>query len=142
MTEPSTAMPEDRHQRALERETALVKIQTRGTDAAEVARVTAETGGRVLDATESAMILEITNTPSTVAAFIDRMRAFGVLAVKRSGRVVMPRRDSPVARVVHPRADAAELEHQDATGWSEYLMPVAPTPFHSQADGASDDAAA
>jgi hypothetical protein len=142
MTQPSTATPEDRHPRALERETALVKIQTRGTDAAEVARVTAQAGGRVVDATESAMILEITDTPRTVAAFIDRVRAFGLLAVKRSGRVVMPRGDSPVARIVHPRADAEEREHQDATGWSEYLMPVAPTPFRSQADGASDDAAA
>ena len=142
MTQPSTATPEDRNPRALERETALVKIQTRGADAAEVARVTEQAGGRVLDATASAMILEITDTPRTVAGFIDRVRAFGLLAVTRSGRVVMPRGDLPVARTLHRRADSAELEHQDATGWSDYLMPMAPTPFHSQADGTSDDAAA
>ena len=115
MTQPSTATPEDRNPRALERETALVKIQTRGADAAEVARVTEQAGGRVLDATASAMILEITDTPRTVAGFIDRVRAFGLLAVTRSGRVVMPRGDSPVARTLHRRADSAELEH-DFTG--------------------------
>ena len=142
MTQPPTATPEDRNPRALERETALVKIQTRGADAAEVARVTEQAGGRVLDASASAMILEITDTPRSVAEFIDRVRAFGLLAVTRSGRVVMPRGDSPIVRTVHRRADAPALEHQDATGWSEYLLPVAPTPFHSQADGASDDAAA
>jgi len=126
----------------VERETALVKIQTHGTDAAELAAMTARAGGRVLDATGSAVIIEITDTPDAVADFVDRVRVFGVLAVSRSGRVVMPRGASPTAKSSRPRADAAPDERDDATGWSAYLMPAAPTPFNAQADGASDEAAA
>jgi len=129
-------------QQTVERETALVKIQTRGADAAEVAALTARAGGRVLDATGSAMILEITDTPDAVAGFIDRVRGFGLLAVTRSGRVVMPRGASPAEKAARPFSDAPGGERQDATGWSASLTPVPPTPFHSQADGASDDIAA
>lgn len=131
--------PSDQH--AVERETALVKIQTRGTDAAELVALTARAGGRVLDATESVIILEITDAPDAVAAFIDRVRAFGILGVTRSGRVVMAR-GAPPETPTRPDAAAPGFERQDATGWSAYLVPVAPTPFTSQADGASDDVAA
>jgi len=127
---------------AVERETALVKIQTRGAEAAEVAALTAHAGGRVLDATGSTMIVEMTAAPDSVAAFIDRMRTFGLLAVTRSGRVVMPRGTSPTAKTTRHFSDAPGLERQDATGWSSYLMPATPTPVNSQADGASDDVAA
>lgn len=127
---------------AVERETALVKIQTRGAEAAEVAAVTARAGGRVLDATGSTMIVEITDAPDIVAAFIDRVRAFGLLAVTRSGRVVMPRGTSPTGKAAPQLAEAPGLERQDATGWSAYLVPATPAPVNSQADGASDDVAA
>ena len=127
---------------AIERETALVKIQTRGAEAPQVAAVNAPAGARVLDATGSTMIVEITDTPDNVAAFIDRARTFGVLAVTRSGRVVMPRGAPPTAKTTRQFSDAAGLERQDASGWSSYLMPATPTPFTSQADGASDDVAA
>lgn len=127
---------------AVERDTALVKVQTRGTDAAEAAALAARAGGRVVDATGATMILEITDTPDMVAAFIDRLRVFGLIAVTRTGPVVMPRGASPPAKTARPFANAPGDEHQDATGWSAYLMPAAPTPFTAQADGASDDAAA
>ena len=127
---------------AVERDTALVKIQTRGTDAAEAAALAARAGGRVVDATGATMILEITDTPDLVAAFIERLRVFGLIDVTRSGPVVMPRGASPPAKAARPVSDAPGGERQDATGWSAYPMSAAPTPFTAQADGASDDAAA
>ena len=127
---------------AVERDTALVKIGTRGTDAAEAAALVARAGGRVVDAMGATMILEITDTPEAVTAFIERLRVFGVIAVTRTGPVVMPRGVSPPAKTARRFADAPADEHQDATGWSANLMPAAATPFTAQADGASDDAAA
>jgi acetolactate synthase-1/3 small subunit len=105
-------------QSAVERETALVKVQPRDITAAELAALSAAAGARVVDGTESAMIFEITDTPDTVATFIDGLRGLGLVAVTRSGRVVMPRGAVPLT------------------------VPTTPVPFTSQADGASDDVAA
>ena len=139
----SGALSHPSDHQAVERDTALVKIGTRGTDAAEAAALVARAGGRVVDAMGATMILEITDTPDTVTAFIERLRVFGLIAVTRTGPVVMPRGVSPPAKTARrPLADAPGDEHEDATGWSAYLMPAAATPFTAQADGASDDAAA
>jgi acetolactate synthase I/III small subunit len=114
---------EPSRQDAVVRETALVKVRTDGTTAAEVAALGARSGARVLDGTDSMMIVEITDAPDAVSEFIESVSEFGVLAVTRSGRVVMPRR-------VHTTAQQSPS------------IPTPCVPYTSQADGASDDAAA
>jgi hypothetical protein len=121
----------------LERETALVKIQTRDA-AADVVALSARAGARVLDASRSAMIIEITDSPDAVDVFIDRVRHFGLLEVARSGRLTMPRD----AWRASPPIPAPTADRQRRTAWAAYLMPTTPVPFTAQADGASDDAAA
>ena len=103
---------------AVERETALVKVQPRGVSAAELTTLSAAAGAHVVDANAAAMIFEITDTPDTVATFVNGMRELGLVAVTRTGRVVMPRGAVPLT------------------------IPTTPVPFTSQADGASDDVAA
>ena len=128
----------DRH--AVERETALIRVQAHGTDVPALVALSGQAGARVLDAIGSALIVEITDAPDRVSSFIDRIRAFGILDLARSGPVVLPRgtENGGTARATTSIGRARPAP----STWASYLMPVAPTPFTSQADGASDDAAA
>jgi acetolactate synthase-1/3 small subunit len=134
---------ETANQYSVERETALVKVQPRGIAAAELAALCAEAGARVVDESESAMIVEITDAPDLVDAFIDAMRGLGVVAVTRSGRMVMPRGD---VSTTLPRVSASPAREpfaqQGTNNVGAWLVPTTPAPFTSQADGASDEAAA
>jgi len=124
---------------AVERETALVRVRATGTDVAALVALSAQVGARVLDAIGSALIIEITDAPDRVSSFIDRLRPFEMLDLARSGPVVLPSTAPPAAS--RPAAPTGRAR-QGASTWASYVMPAAPAPFTSQADGASDDAAA
>lgn len=129
----------DAERNAVERETALVKVQARGADVAALVTLSARAGARVLDAIGSVIIIEITDEPDIVDSFLYRLRAFGILDLARSGPVVLPRA-TQAPSATRPGTEGPRAPHDGP--WSSYLLPIAPTPFTSQADGASDDVAA
>lgn len=97
---------------AVQRETVLARIVAPGDRLAAVVTLALEDGARVVDVASDALILELTDTPERVEAFISRLRPAGIAELRRTGKLAMMRGD----------ADAG-LE----------------TPFQSQADGAAGD---
>jgi acetolactate synthase I/III small subunit len=102
--------------RTVVRETALVKVVTPEGRRQELAALAAGAGARVLDACDATVLLEITDAPDEVSAFVARARECGAVELTRSGRIAM------------------------ALGATSLL--AVPAPYSWQADGATDDAAA
>lgn len=102
------------HERTVQRETALAKLVSSPTRLAELVGVVTAFGARVLDLTDEELIVQITDTPERVDAFIAAIRGEGLAELMRTGRLAMLR--GRVAR----RMDA-------------------PTHYSAQADGAPTD---
>jgi acetolactate synthase I/III small subunit len=113
---------------AVERETALLKIEARAADVAGVFALANASGARVVDVSGGAIVLEVTDAPRRVERFIEEIRPLGIREVMRTGRLAMTRGATPPRtggashRVATPRADDA---------WE-------PLPFRAQADGITD----
>jgi acetolactate synthase-1/3 small subunit len=102
--------------RTVVREMALVKVAAPDERRGALARLAANAGAREIDAREATVLFEITASPEEVSAFAHRARDFGDVEVTRSGQIAM---------MLGATALAAE-----------------PAPYHWQADGATDHAAA
>ena len=102
--------------RTVVRETALVKVTAADDRRAELLTHAERAGGRVIDASEATVLVEITAGPDEVTAFVARARECGPVELTRSGRIAMV---------------------LGAT-----TLSAAPAPYFWQADGAYDHAAA
>jgi acetolactate synthase I/III small subunit len=102
--------------RTVVRETALVKVTAPEDRRADFLALAERAGARVIDACEHTVLLEITDGPDEVSAFVARARECGPVELTRSGRIAMV---------------------LGAT-----TLPATPAPYFWQADGASDYAAA
>lgn len=113
---------------AVERETALLKIEARAVDVAGVIALASASGARVVDVSGGAIVLEVTDAPRRVQRFIDEIRPLGIREVMRTGRLAMtrgatsPRTGGASHRVAGPQAEEA---------WEQL-------PFRAQADGITD----
>lgn len=117
------------HERTVEQEACLVKLSTDSPSLAELVTLGQESGARIMDLSATVMILALTDAPERVAAFVERLRPFGILELIRSGRIAMALGTFP--------AHGGRPESARRTG------DVAPThPYRCQADGTSDNEAA
>lgn len=105
------------HAPTIQRETALMKITAPTERLALIADDARASGAHTLDLSDSELIIEMTDSPERVDAFIDSMRLHGIGELMRTGRLVMLRGRTPHV-----------LE--------------APSNFAAQADGASYEEAA
>ena len=80
---------------AIQREAALLKIITTGDQLSPIASAAVSIGGRVLALADGEIILEVTDTPERVEAFIDVMRPFGIAEIMRTGSLAMLRGAMP-----------------------------------------------
>ncbi|KAI8922687.1 small subunit of acetolactate synthase-domain-containing protein [Entophlyctis helioformis] len=69
-------------------------------------------GGKVVDVSLDAIIIELTAKPARIDAFVELLKPYGILEASRSGTMAMPR--SPVSNL-HSDADADDA---DASGSS------------------------
>jgi acetolactate synthase-1/3 small subunit len=76
---------------ALERETALVRVDADADARAALVGLCMATAARVLAVGEQSMVVEITGAPSDVERFLTLIRPFGVRELARSGRIAMQR---------------------------------------------------
>lgn len=76
---------------AVQRETVLARIVAPGSRLAAVVTLALEDGARVLDVGGEAVILELTDTPERVEAFIGRLRPAGIAELRRTGTLAMTR---------------------------------------------------
>jgi acetolactate synthase-1/3 small subunit len=101
---------------AVQRETALAKITAPTERVAALVDLVAAQGGRVLDMGARELIVEITDTPERVEAFIAMIRPEGLVELMRTGRLAMMRGPTP-ARLEAPeeyRAQADGAPHEEA----------------------------
>ena len=82
---------------AIQRETAMMKIIAPAARLSAIADEAIAAGARVLEIGEREVILEITDTPERVDAFIAAMRPSGIAELMRTGRLAMLRGRTPPA---------------------------------------------
>ncbi len=75
----------------VDREMALVKVQTGSKNRAEIATLSEIFGAKIVDVAANSMIIEMTGTPAKVENFIEVLRPFGIKEMMRTGRIAMVR---------------------------------------------------
>lgn len=69
----------------IERELALVKVTSKGTKRLEAMRMGESYNARVVDATPSTLVFEITDDPTRIDSFIKLMQPLGLAEICRTG---------------------------------------------------------
>lgn len=84
------------HERAVERETALVKVSAPAAARAGVVATASACGATILDVGATSMVIEMTGPPDEVERFVHVIRPFGLQEMMRTGRIAMSR-SAPVS---------------------------------------------
>jgi acetolactate synthase-1/3 small subunit len=79
----------------VERELALIKVKGTGDHRIEALRLADVYRARVVDATTSSFVFEVTGGPEKIDTFITLMREVGLIEVARTGIVAMARGKEP-----------------------------------------------
>ena len=74
-----------REKEALERELALIKVNSDGADRVEAMRLAENFRARAVDTTHTSFIFELTGARDKINAFIDLMQPLGLVEVSRTG---------------------------------------------------------
>ena len=80
-----------RHEKPLERELALVKVNAEPGQRAELMQLIEIFRGRVIDVSERTFVVEVTGSGDKIDAFEKQMEGFGVRELVRTGRIAMMR---------------------------------------------------
>jgi len=76
----------------VDRELMLIKVAVRNPeDRVEMRQIAQDFRARIIDVARDALVFEVTGDEAKTDAFIQQMRAFGVLDLIRTGRVALPR---------------------------------------------------
>lgn len=81
---------------AVRRELALIKVAGEGDQRVEALRLADAFKARVLDATLSSFVFELTGAPKKLDDFIDLMRPLGLVEVSRTGIAAIRRGPEPL----------------------------------------------
>jgi len=76
---------------SVERELALVKVESRPDTRSEVLQIVDAFRGKTVDISESSMVIEITGSSAKIDAFEKLLESFGIIEMVRSGKVVIAR---------------------------------------------------
>jgi acetolactate synthase-1/3 small subunit len=79
------------HDSTVERETVLVKVHAQPASRTTVIALAQIHGARVVDVGTATLVLELTEAPHTIDAFLDRLHPFGIRELIRTGRIAMVR---------------------------------------------------
>src|SRR5437870_9247319 len=75
----------------VERDLMLIKVTANAAQRTEISLLVEMFRGRVVDISQTNMMMEIAGQESTVEAFIDLMRPYGILELARTGRIALVR---------------------------------------------------
>ena len=75
----------------VERDLMLIKVAAAAAQRTEIALLVEMFRGRVVDISQTNIMLEISGQESKIEAFIDLMRPFGILELARTGRIALVR---------------------------------------------------
>ena len=73
------------------RDLALIKVQARSEQRAEIANLASIFRGRIVDVASDSVIVEITGTEDKIESLIELLRPFNILEMVRTGQVAMTR---------------------------------------------------
>ena len=91
----------------VDRELMLIKVAVREPeDRNEIRQIAQDFRARIVDVSRRALIFEVTGDEGKMNAFIDQMRAFGIIELIRTGRVALPRSSQQEAQAA-PRVRIA-----------------------------------
>lgn len=76
---------------AIIRELVMVKVAAKGSVRSEVVSTASIYGARVLDATPSTLMIEMSGADHEIESFLNMMRMYGIREIVRSGKVALPR---------------------------------------------------
>jgi acetolactate synthase-1/3 small subunit len=76
----------------IDRELVLVKVSVDSKSRAEVMQITDIFRAKIVDVQPKSLTIEITGNESKIEKFLGLMKAFGVLALTRTGKVALPRK--------------------------------------------------
>jgi acetolactate synthase-1/3 small subunit len=116
----------------VERETVLVKVQAPASARAGLIALTESAGARVADVGANTMVLEVTDLPEKVEAFIGLCRPLGIKEMIRSGRIAMTRGSGGGSSSRASGAAGSSVGRPAPTGHS---VDPSPRPYRAQADG-------
>lgn len=80
----------------VERELALVKVQSTGEKRVEALRIGDIFRARAVDSTDRSFVFEVTGSTEKLDAFIDLMRPLGLIDVSRTGVAAISRGPGPI----------------------------------------------
>ena len=75
----------------VERDLMLIKVKVTQSQRGEVNQLVDMFRGRVVDISHDSMMLEISGRENKIEAFIDLMRAYGIIELARTGRIALVR---------------------------------------------------
>jgi acetolactate synthase-1/3 small subunit len=81
---------------AVERELAMIKVVSKGTDRDEALRLAEAFRARVIDASIESFVFELTGAVGKIDQFIELMRPIGLVEVSRTGVAAMSRGPNPM----------------------------------------------
>lgn len=76
---------------AVTREMVMVKVASKGQSRSEVLQIAQVYNARVLDATPTTLMIEMTGDEAQIDSFLTMMRVFGIREMVRSGKIAMSR---------------------------------------------------
>ena len=86
------------NQPAVTRDLALVKVQARPEQRAEIANLAAIFRGKIVDVAPDSVIVEITGTEDKIEGLLELLKPIGILEMVRTGQVAMMRGNMPGLR--------------------------------------------
>jgi len=84
----------------VEHELAFVKVLATDSTRAEILRLVELSRGRVVDLSDTSIIVEVTGTEAEIDAFVALMRTYGIKELVRTGAVVMARGSGSIEEAI------------------------------------------
>lgn len=75
----------------VERDLMLIKVRGTATQRVEIAQLIETFRGRLVDISPDSLIAEVSGQEGKIEAFIDLMRAYGIVEMARTGRIALVR---------------------------------------------------
>jgi acetolactate synthase-1/3 small subunit len=82
------------NQDIVERDLMLIKVSANGGTRSEIREMVEIFRGKIVDIGEEHLIIEISGSESKLTAFINLMRAYGIIEMVRTGRIALSRNSS------------------------------------------------
>ncbi len=82
--------------RSVTRDLALIKVKADASSRAEISQIAQIFRAKIVDVSQTSLIVEITGTEDKISSMVDLLQPFGIIEMVRTGLVAMVRGDESV----------------------------------------------